>query len=48
VGVEHFERHLAGVVMLMKASSNYAEFKRALDRAAPKRRGLEANKDADE
>lgn len=35
-GADHLRKHLTGVVMLMKASANYPDFKRALDRAAPK------------
>lgn len=36
-GEQHLRTHLAGVVMLMKASSSYDEFHAALDRAAPKK-----------
>ena len=41
VGEDHLRKHLSGVVMLMKASSSYAEFIRALDRAAPKQDVIE-------
>lgn len=42
VGEVHLRTHLAGVVMLMKASTTYAEFKRALNRAAPKQVPVDA------
>jgi hypothetical protein len=42
-GEKHLRSHVAGVVMLMKSHTNYNEFKRALDRAAPKQRGIEAS-----
>ena len=45
LGEHHLRQHLAGVVMLMKASSSYAEFQRALNRAAPKQGALDAPPD---
>ncbi|HVY30957.1 MAG TPA: P63C domain-containing protein [Polyangiaceae bacterium] len=46
-GADHLRKHLTGVVMLMKASANYADFKRALDRAAPKQQeAVEASADS--
>lgn len=46
IGKEHLQKHLTGVVMLMKAATNYAEFKRALDRAAPKQGAIEGGVEA--
>jgi hypothetical protein len=42
VGEHHLRQHLAGVVMLMKASASYGEFTRALNRAAPKQEVVDA------
>lgn len=36
-GINHLDQHLAGVVFLMKASSNWNDFLRSLDRAAPRK-----------
>lgn len=36
VGATHLRSHLSGVVMLMRAANTYEDFKRALDKAAPK------------
>lgn len=37
-GEEHLRSHLAGLVYLMRSSSSWTEFKKALDRAAPVQR----------
>jgi hypothetical protein len=42
MGANHLRSHLSGVVMLMRASSSYKEFIKALDKAAPKQLELDA------
>lgn len=46
-GETHLQTHLAGVVMLMKASATYADFIKALDKAAPKVVDSPPSNDAD-
>lgn len=48
LGEQHLRTHLAGVIMLMKASDSYTEFVRALDKAAPKQVVLTGGEDVEE